>query len=380
MRHINGIYKATPGETWSNQDLLPHYEQAVERLPLDDDQREKLLESVRFFLVGKRRRQTVPGLMDLGDFDTRAQAFEAGVADALDTLAEQLMGTVASQGVVFDAVLTTTSTGNLMPGVSYRLAARLGACVRSDSMLLDLGNVGCTGSIKALHLADRLEASFKNILVVSVELPTTLIRLNTADVDVWQGNCTFGDGAAALWISDDVAQGDMALALEQIRYVQQARAGLDLIRWGYGGYYTFRLADAKTFNHDVRAFVTDALSAVDAMWLAEQWWAIHPAGIALLMRLGRELGLTRKAIKPSVTHYDQFSNMSSASILNCSFIRYPNRTAASWKRSRTWCHELRADCRSPSVRGPIRLGRWRNPVGILRAGALRRRRWERRTK
>ena len=183
-------------------------------------------------------------------------------------------------------------------------------------MLLDLGNVGCTGSVKALNLANRLDPSFKNILVVSVELPTTLINLTTTDVDVWQGNCTFGDGAAALWISDDVMQGDMALALEQIRYVQQAQAGLDLIRWGYGNYYTFRLADETTFNKDVREFVTDALSAVDAAWFTEPRWAIHPAGIVLLMRLGRKLGLPREAIKPSAAHYDQFSNMSSVSILH----------------------------------------------------------------
>lgn len=316
MRYINGIYKATWGETWSNQDLLPHYERAVDALSVDQDKREKLLESVRFFLVGKRTRQTVPELMGLGDFESRAEAFESGVAVALDALAEQILNDVAPHGVVFDAVLTTTSTGNLMPGLSYRLTSRLGDCVRPESMLLDLGNVGCTGSIKALHLADQLDRSYKNVLVASVELPTTLINLDTTDLDVWQGNCTFGDGAAALWVSDDVSQGAMALALEQIRYVQQAQDGLDLIRWGYDQYYSFRLADEKTFNKDVRGFVTDALSEIDMAWLWQPHWAIHPAGIALLMRLGRKLGLTRDAIKPSVAHYDRFSNMSSASILH----------------------------------------------------------------
>lgn len=316
MRYINGIYKATPGETCLNQDMLSLYEQVIEVQAIDDNLREELLTSVRFFLMGKRTRQAVPEFMALNDFESRAQAFEAGVAVALDALAEQILGAVASYGMVFDAVLTTTSTGNLMPGLSYRLTSRLGHCVRQDSMLLDLGNVGCTGSVKALNLANRLDPSFKNILVVSVELPTTLINLTTTDVDVWQGNCTFGDGAAALWISDDVMQGDMALALEQIRYVQQAQAGLDLIRWGYGNYYTFRLADETTFNKDVREFVTDALSAVDAAWFTEPRWAIHPAGIVLLMRLGRKLGLPREAIKPSAAHYDQFSNMSSVSILH----------------------------------------------------------------
>jgi alkylresorcinol/alkylpyrone synthase len=316
VRYINGIYKAVTGETWSNQDLLSHYEQAVDVLSVRHDEREKLLASLRFFLLGNRTRQTVPDWMALTDFSSRAQAFEAGVAVALDALVGQILNAVTSSGVVFDAVLTTTSSGNLMPGLSYRITTRLGNHVRSDSMLLDLGNVGCTGSVKALNLANQLDLSFKNILVVSVELPTTLINLMATDVDIWQGNCTFGDGAAALWISDDVAQGSTALALEQIRYIQKAQAGLGLIRWGYDDYYTFRLADEKTFNKDVRGLVADVLSGVNDEWLARPHWAIHPAGIALLMRLGRKLGLSQEAMKPSIVHYNQFSNMSSVSILH----------------------------------------------------------------
>lgn len=316
LRYINEIYKVTPGETCTNQEMLRQYEQAIGALAAEDDLCEELLKSVRFFLLGKRTRQTVPNWLELRDFASRAHAFETGVAAALDALAEQIVDDVASHNVVFDAVLTSTSTGNLMPGLSYRLTSRLGCLVRQNSMLLDLGNVGCTGSVKALNLATQLNPSFKNILVVAVELPTTLVNMTATEVDVWQGNCTFGDGAAALWISNNAEQGDMALALEQISYVQQAQEGLDLIRWGYSNYYTFRLADDTTFNKDVRRFVTDALSEVDAAWLQEPRWAIHPAGITLLIRLGRKLGLSKEAIKPAVAHYDQFSNMSSASILH----------------------------------------------------------------
>ena len=46
--------------------------------------------------------------------------------------------------------------------------------------------------------------------------------------------------------------GPYALALEEIRYQQRAEAGIGLIRWGYRDYYTFALADHKTFETDVR--------------------------------------------------------------------------------------------------------------------------------
>ena len=181
--------------------------------------------------------------------------------------------------------------------------------------MVDLANVGCTGSSKLMNLAKSLDSQYRNILAVALELPTTLVDLTSDDFDIWQGNCTFGDGAAALWISDNVEQGSLALALEEIRYQQFAEAGLPLIRWGYRDYYGFRLADHKTFENDVKAMVSGALRDAEVGWKEEPRWAIHPAGITLLMRLSRELKIPKDAIKASASHYRENSNMSSASVL-----------------------------------------------------------------
>lgn len=316
MRFVNAIFTATPGDLWSNQDILPYYEQAIGALPLDDAEQQRLMDVVRYFLVGIRTRYAVPNWLDLRHFNDHTTAFETGTNRALGLLANQIHPVIDTAQVVFDAVITTTSTGNLMPGLSYRLAKLLGHATHPNSMFIDLGNVGCTGGLKAVNLANGLDERFKNILVVSVELPTTLVNWATTDVDVWQGNCTFGDGAAALWISSDPDQGDQALALDTLHYVQKAHTGMDLIRWGYNDYYTFRLADEKTFNRDVRGHVSEALSDIPLEWLQNPYWAIHPAGIALLMRLARKLGLSRDVMQASIAHYDQFSNMSSASILH----------------------------------------------------------------
>jgi predicted naringenin-chalcone synthase len=219
-------------------------------------------------------------------------------------------------GITFDAVLTTTATGNMMPGLSYRAAQRLGGRVRPDSLMVDLGNVGCTGSSKLLNLARSLDDSLKNILIVAVEVPSTLVDVSASHFDLWQGNCTFGDGAAALWVSNDPDQGPGALALEDVQYRQRADAGLNLIRWEYRDYYTFALADQTTFDRDVREFVTHALSETEAGWKDEPRWAIHPAGILLLMKISRKLGIPGEAIQPSVRHYREYSNMSSAGVMH----------------------------------------------------------------
>lgn len=316
MRYINEMFAPKLGERWDNQRLLATFEPIIDELPMDDEARDKLRAFVRFQLVGERSRYTlISHWRDLDDFRSRASEFDRCANLAIDALAEQIAPKAEAAGVTFDALITTTATGNLMPGLSYRLAHRMGDYLRTDTMMIDLANVGCTGSSKALNLVRSLDASVKNILVVAVEIPATLVDVQGTALDLWQGNCTFGDGAAALWITSDPERGSMALALEDLHYRQRADVGLDLIRWGYRNYYTFALADEKTFEKDVRQHVIDALSETEAGWKDEPRWAIHPAGIALLVRISRKLGIPSESIQSSVAHYREHSNMSSVSVL-----------------------------------------------------------------
>jgi alkylresorcinol/alkylpyrone synthase len=317
MRFINGIFTATIGHRLDNATLWPAFQRYVRALPLESGEREKLGSFVHFCLVGERSRYMYAhDLDDVSDFASRAALFQAGAEEALGKLVAQIEPAVESAGIRFDAVVTTTSTGNLMPGLSYRMAHRLGDRVRRDSLLVDLGNVGCTGACKALNLVRSLQESFENVLVVSVEVPTTLLDTLSVRADVWLGNCTFGDGAAALWITSTPGAGTMALALDDMRYWQRGDVGLDLIHWDYGRYYTFGMEDEASFNRQVRDHVSEALAAVGGDWRDNTQWAIHPAGISLLMRVCRSLGISGDAVKPSVDHYRRFSNMSSASIIH----------------------------------------------------------------
>lgn len=315
IRYINSIFTLETGVFNSNNDLLGYYEEAVDKLDMDVEEKEKLHKAVKYFLVGQRTRRVVDGWLDFKNFDEKAAGFERGIDESIAGLSLQLSEAFADKNISFDAVFTISATGTIMPGISYRLARLLPDLIRPNSLIIDLGHVGCTGGVKALNLAKSLSSDFKNILVVSIEVPCTLANLQSKKVDVWQGNCTFGDGAAALWISSDAEQGDMALELEQIHYTQKAQQGLDLIHWGYDGYYSFELADETTFNRDVQAFVLEVLKETEQTWRSNKQWAIHPAGILLLLKLSKKLGLPRGTIAPSVAHYEKFSNMSSASIM-----------------------------------------------------------------
>lgn len=314
-RYINHIFTLETGCFNSNADLLYHYENAIDKLNLESADKEKLHKAVKFFLVGQRTRRVVDGWLDFKNFQAKASGFEKGVEEAVAGLVTQISHAFADKNITFDAVITCSATGNIMPSISYRFAHHLPDLIPAHSLMVDFGHVGCTGGIKALNLAKSLMPNFKNILLISIEVPSTLANLQSEKIDVWQGNCTFGDGAAALWISSDVEQGAMALELEQIHYTQKAVEGLDLIHWGYENYYTFELADETTFNRDVQTYILEVLKDTEQTWRANKQWCIHPAGILLLLKLTKKLGLSRDAIAPSVAHYEKFSNMSSASII-----------------------------------------------------------------
>ena len=315
-RFINRIYFAEFGERWENARLLKAFEPHLGRVALDDTGRVKLRDYVRFLLVGERCRNMITEWRELRSFASRAAAYESTAGQALDALAAQVAPGAAAADITFDGIVSTTTTGNLMPGLSYRMARRLGGLVRADSLMLDLGNVGCTGGIKALNMVRQLDKSLRHVLVVAVEVPSTGVRTDSTSLAVWQANCTFGDGAAAVWVSTVPEAGYPALAMEEMRYWQRSDTGLDLIQWGHDEhYYQFGLRNEKTFHHDVRQYVVEALEETRGAWKDEPLWAIHPAGLLLLVRLSRKLRIPAEAIQPSVDHYRKYSNMSSVSIL-----------------------------------------------------------------
>ena len=194
-RYIHQIFTPDTGQLVSNEELKAFYFEVLDRSTFDHATRDQLRESVNYFLMGARSRKSVADWRSLKTFADRATQFEAAADNAVVQVADQVREAVGPH-VEFDAILTTTSTGSLMPSISYRLAKQLPDHVRTDTMMVDLGHVGCTGGVKLLNLVTQLGPAMRHCLLVSLEFPTTLINTETALVDVWQGNCTFGDGGA----------------------------------------------------------------------------------------------------------------------------------------------------------------------------------------
>jgi alkylresorcinol/alkylpyrone synthase len=101
-----------------------------------------------------------------------------------------------------DAVLVSTCTGYLCPGLSSYLTELLG--LRTDILALDLVGQGCGAALPNMRAGEALIAGgrARRVLSVCVEICSAAMYLDD-DPGVLISACLFGDGAgAAVWTAD----------------------------------------------------------------------------------------------------------------------------------------------------------------------------------
>ena len=312
-RYIRAIYAPLVGVALSNQEMFEAIASRFEKLEADDSEKQALLDFVRLLLIGHRTRYNQSGdrFMWLETFAEHASAFAHAVSASISAIAEEIES--APPARPFDAIFGICSEGLVLPGIAERAARRLGSLVGRTASQMDLGNGGCTASVRAMQLVNNLSPEIRNVLILAMEPTSTLIDPKSAGRSNWQGICTFGDGAAGVWISDEPGAG--ALVLEKLS--SWRGDATELIRWDWGtDYYRFGIADLEQFEATVRSEVLKAMTELQVGRDPEAAWAIHPAGIMLLLSLAKKLGLARTALEPSINHFRSCSNMSSVSILH----------------------------------------------------------------
>jgi len=312
-RYIRAIYAPLVGTALSNQKVLEAIGPRFEALRVDDAEKTALFDFVRLLLIGHRTRynQYGEGFLWMDSFADHAEAFTRALEESISAVAAQIENAPPSRP--FDAVFGVCSEGLLLPGIAERVARRLGGLVPRTATLMDIGNGGCTASVRAIQLANNLGPEFRNVLILAIEPLSTLVDSKCISRSNWQGICTFGDGTAGVWISDEPGEGALALgALSSWR-----GDATELIRWDVGtDYYRFGIADLAQFEVRVRSEVLEAMTGLGVERDPGAAWAIHPAGIMLLLSLAKKLGLARSTLEPSINHFRSCSNMSSVSILH----------------------------------------------------------------
>jgi len=131
------------------------------------------------------------------------EAYEAHAPRIGADAANQAIAAAGIAPTEIDALILSTCTGYLCPGVSSHVAERLG--LRPDAHLVDLTGQGCGAAIPGLRTAHGFLAANPDttVMTLAVEVCSAAFYLDD-DAGVLISACLFGDGAsAAIWRGHD---------------------------------------------------------------------------------------------------------------------------------------------------------------------------------
>jgi alkylresorcinol/alkylpyrone synthase len=215
-----------------------------------------------------------------------------------------------------DAVVISTCTGYLCPGLTSYVAESLG--LRADAIHLDLVGQGCGAALPNLRTADALIASGKceTVLSICVEICSAAFYLDN-DLGVLVSACIFGDGAAAAVLTANAREGRRRVEWRSAASVTEP-SQRDALRFEQRG---GMLRNILTLP--VPELAATHASKVLSMALEDEGlrkdeietWILHAGGRRVLEELQRKMALERDDVRWSSAMLRRFGNLSSPFVL-----------------------------------------------------------------
>lgn len=252
-------------------------------------------------------------------FDIEPNALHARFLSNAPQLARQAgMGAMERSGLrpsSIDAVVVSTCTGYLCPGLSGYVIEALG--LRPDVQAFDLVGQGCAAALPNMRLSNSLLAAGQcnHVLSVCVEVCSAAMYLDE-DPGVLISACLFGDGAGAMVLS--------RRPQEHLRQIEWMHAE-SLIATAERDALKFEERDGLLRNiltrqvpslaaHYAEQVLDTALRRVDMRRSDIGTWIMHPGGRDVLHALEKQMGLARHDLRYSAAVLRDYGNLSSASV------------------------------------------------------------------
>jgi alkylresorcinol/alkylpyrone synthase len=234
-------------------------------------------------------------------------------APALATqAAERALATARLKPADVDAVIISTCTGYLCPGLTSYVGERLG--LRSDVLALDLVGQGCGAALPNLRTAEALLASGRaqHVLSVCVEICSAAFYLDS-DPGVLISACLFGDGAGAGVLSAQPAAHARRVEWKAAKSFLSP-AERDALRFeqrdGMLRNVLTREVPALAAGH-VKNLLAEMLSCQSLKRADVTGWILHAGGREVLAALQKSLGLSENDLRLSADVLREFGNVSS---------------------------------------------------------------------
>jgi predicted naringenin-chalcone synthase len=214
-----------------------------------------------------------------------------------------------------DALLISTCTGYLCPGLTSYVAERLQ--LRSDILALDLVGQGCGAALPNWRTAEALIASDRasQVLSICVEVCSAALYVDN-DPGVLVSACLFGDGAAAMVLSREPATHGRRI---QWRHSVSSHAPVhrNKLRFEHRNGLLRNLLTLEVpalAGEAVQGLLDLALARTGIARADIRSWILHAGGRDVLSALRWELDLGDDDLCWSEAVLREYGNLSSASV------------------------------------------------------------------
>jgi alkylresorcinol/alkylpyrone synthase len=312
---VRGLGTANPPRRYTKAECLDAFERSAWFARLDSRshtiarlvlQRDNGIEA---------RRLALDSLDDVFaiDPDTLDRRFLAHAPTLAAEAGARALASAGLDAAAIDAVVVSTCTGYLCPGLSGYVVERLG--LRADVQAFDLVGQGCAAALPNFQLGRSLIAAdaAAHVLSVCVEVSSAAMYLDN-DPGVLVSACLFGDGAGAAVLS--------AAPDERGRSVEW-KDGSSLIEPRQRKALMFEQKDGMLRNiltREVPTLAADYAHRVLATVLERNRlntadvaaWIMHAGGRDVLLALERRFEVDGDAFRYSAAMLREYGNLSSA--------------------------------------------------------------------
>lgn len=312
---ISGIGTATPEKRYTKSECLDAFQQSDWFAKLD----------ARSHLIARTvlqrdngieaRRLAVESLDEVFaiDPDTLASRFLIHAPALATAAARRALDAAAFTAQSIDAVVVSTCTGYLCPGLSGYVVEQLG--LRADVQAFDLVGQGCAAALPNLQIGRALieSGAGENVLSICVEVCSAAMYLDN-DAGVLISACLFGDGAGAAILSRDPNTSTRRIEWKDSTSLidPSCRNALKFEqRGGMLRNVLTRGVPALAAEHAER--VLDTVLQRSGLKRAEvDTWIMHAGGRDVLAAVEKRFGLAQDDLRYSAAMLREYGNLSSA--------------------------------------------------------------------
>jgi predicted naringenin-chalcone synthase len=316
--YLSGLGTATPSARYTKAECLAAFQRSEWFARLDARshlvartvlQRDNGIEARRLALTSLDEVFRI-------DPDTLGRRFLAHAPVLAAEAATRALATAGLEAAEIDAIVVSTCTGYLCPGLSGYVVERLG--LRADVQAFDLVGQGCAAALPNLQLGRSLLAAGAagaagHVLSVCVEVSSAAMYLDN-DPGVLISACLFGDGAGAAVLSREPrGEGRRIEWMDGASLIEPAQRKALMFEQKQGMLRNILTREVPVLAADYAHRVLETVLGRAGLNSGDvAAWIMHAGGRDVLLALERRFELDREAFRYSAAMLREYGNLSSA--------------------------------------------------------------------